>query len=125
LYPLRFAASFAKRNIATLNKTAIKDLTVNDPLWLNLRSFDGLNSAWFDNLNLPEKEKLYIVSTKVQKFLSPTKIVLYSTLFKQEYILRTYDMLACTFTENMVEENPSSFIKVDMILCNQFPAILK
>jgi hypothetical protein len=125
LYPLRFAASFAKRNIATLNKTTIKDLTVNDPLWLNMRFFDGLNSAWFDNLNLPEKEKLYIVSTKVQKFLSPTKIVLYSTLFKQEYILKTYDMLACTFTENMVEENPSSFIKVDMDLCEQFPAILK
>jgi hypothetical protein len=123
LYPLRFAASFAKTNIAVLNRTAIKDLTVDDQLWLNLRFFDGINNAWFDNLNLPAKEKMYVVSTKVHKFLSPTRIVLYSALFKQQYILKTYDILACTFPDHMVSENPSSFIKVDMDLCNQFPAI--
>ena len=126
LYPLRFAASIAKRKISTINKSSIKDVNIGDELWLNLRFFDGFDRSWFDNINFKEQAKIYVVKTTVKKFLSKAnnKLLVYCSLFNQEYTLTTYDIMACTFTNELMKKNLSAFIEVNSSLCRQYPTIL-
>ena len=126
LFPLRFAASIAKQEISTINKFAIKDVNVNDVLWLNLRFFDGKDRIWFDSLKLPQQDKLYAVSTVVKRFSSKSKfkIVIFAAAFNQEYILTAYDILSCTFSNQIFLSHPSSFISVTKELCTEYPQLL-
>jgi hypothetical protein len=127
LYPLRFAASLAKSHISELNRNSIKHINCNDVLWLNLRFFDGFDRTWFDSLELPDKSKIYVVSTVVKRFSSKTKtkLIVFASTFQQEYILTPYDILSCTFTDDIFHNNRSAFIIVDKALCEQYPQLLK
>jgi hypothetical protein len=126
LFPLRFAATLAKQEISNINKTAIKDININDVLWLNLRFFDGKDRTWFDSLNLPQQDKIYAVSTNVKRFSSKSKskIVIFAAAFNQEYTLTAYDILSCTFSNQIFLSHPSSFISVTKELCKEYPQLL-
>ena len=126
LFPLRYAASLAKLEINKINKSSIKDINVNDVLWLNLRFFDGKDRTWFDSLNLPNPEKIYVVSTVVKQFSAKnrSKIVVFANVFNQTYNLTSYDVLSCTFTDHVFSANSSAFINVTSELCKQYPQLL-
>ena len=127
LYPLQFAASIAKQQISVINKSAIKDLKIDDTVWLNLRFFDGIDRAWFDSINFDDKDKVYVVQTVVRKVhnRSRPKAVIYSSLFHQEYELTTYDILACTFSDALKKQNSSHFLEVNSSLCKKYPQLLE
>jgi len=64
LFQLRYTAVEAKRVIAKLSKLTITTVSIGDLAFLNLRYFDGDNSAWFDSLNLPHRDKLWVAQVR-------------------------------------------------------------
>ena len=54
-----------------------------------------------------------------------TKLIVFASTFQQEYILTPYDILSCTFTDDIFHNNRSAFIIVDKALCEQYPQLLK
>jgi hypothetical protein len=61
LFPLRFTAAESKRKIQQINKLTITTIALGDHGYLSLRFFDGIKSAWFDSLQLPDKRRRYVV----------------------------------------------------------------
>ena len=104
LFPLRYSADGAKKQISMVNKLAITKIAPGDICYLNLRVFDGTTSAWFDSLNLPDKAKTYVFKIHVMKWLGTgrKKLEVYSRLFDLKIVLNSYDVNALVFTQ---EEN--------------------
>ena len=127
LFPLRYSASISKQQIAKINKTVIPDLNINDILWLNLRFFDGKDRIWFDNLNLPNKDKIYVAKAIFRKFSSQSKlkVIVSVPVFNQKYTLSTYDFLSCIFTNDLFLTNPSVFVEVNRDLCKKYPTLME
>ena len=45
-----------------------KQTYLGDVLYLSLRYFDGVDRMWYDSLNLPERERDYVVQVVVDRF---------------------------------------------------------
>jgi hypothetical protein len=54
LYPLRFPAKLALREVRKLEKLAITDIEPAMDAFVDLRIYDGRSSTWFDSLSLPD-----------------------------------------------------------------------
>jgi hypothetical protein len=116
LFPLRYTAREAEKKISAMNKLSLVDISIGDELWVDLRFFDGDSSnaaLWFDSLELPETEKIYVVQMRVSgwKNKQHTAVYLFSELFQASYIFKAYDFYACTVALN--EFDPLKHVAVD------------
>ena len=100
LFPLRFTAVDALKEIAALNKLAITTLEIGQTAWLNLRYYDHQNLAWYDSLGFPDKSKTYVVPIKTTKWTNKqhTKIDARVPLMSHTIDLTTYAVQAFVFT---------------------------
>jgi len=87
--------------INNMNKERITRVVPNEVVYLDLRYFDGLESAWFDSIDLPEKDKIYTVKIRVLEWAnrSNTKLKAYCEVFGIEVLLTTYDVYALIITQ--------------------------
>ena len=121
LYPLRFTAAAALTQIRRLNKLSITSIAVGDHGYLSLRFFDGLKSAWFDSLQLPQPTHRYVVPFTAKRFnTTHTVLVITVPLFTQDYKLLPYDVLAHT----VADINPDLHLLVTSHLLGQHPRIV-
>ena len=107
LFPLRYSLKESKHEINLMNKERITRVVPNDIVYLDLRYFDGLDSAWFDSMELPEKDKTYTVKVRVLEWVnrSHTKLKAYCEVFNIEVLLATYDVYALIITqEDFIDE---------------------
>jgi len=64
LLPLRFdTIRESKSALRSLNKLAITEFAVGDIIYLNLRFYDGLKSAWYDSIGLPSQIPHFVCGT--------------------------------------------------------------
>ena len=99
LFPLRFTAAQAKSRIAAMNKLTITTVAPGDVLYLSLRYFDGVDRMWYDSLNLPERERDYVVQVVVDRFANTNhrRVDLVCATFADTYTLTHYELYAyCT-----------------------------
>ena len=94
LYPLRYSAAQAKKQIAMLNKLAITDFSIGDTFYLSLRYFDGIDSVWYDNLRLPEPSKQAVVECRILNFKGQrqSRIMVQVVILNKSYVLGNYEM---------------------------------
>jgi len=125
LFPLRHYASQAKKNINTMNKQPITRVVPNDTVYLDLRYYDGTDSAWFDSLELPEKDKIYTVKIRVLAWenRSHTKLKAYCEVFDMDLFLTTYDTYALIITQE--DYNDEKYILVTANMRRQYPKIFQ
>ncbi len=123
LYPLRYTASEAKKAIASMNKLVIVDVDVGMSVYLDLRYFDGIDRAWFDSLDLPEKSKTYVVSIEFDKWVSRqhTKISAKCRTFNSKLMLTSYDVYA--FIVRVDDFNVDHMVIITPDMKQQFPKI--
>lgn len=121
LYPLQFpTAVLAMRALASVNKLAITSVSLGDPVFLNLRHFDGRNSGWFDSLALPSPAADYLVACRVTHWVNGarTRVAIFCALFNAEYKLSHSEVLMFLHREIL----PSAVL-VDDSFRLQFPRV--
>ena len=125
LFPLRYSASAATREINNMNRQAITRIVPNDTVYLNLRYFDGTDSAWFDSLDLPEKDKIYSVKIRVLAWenRNHTKLKAFCEIYNMEIILTTYDVYALVTTEEDFVDDKNILVTVN--LRQQYPRLFE
>ena len=101
LFPLRFNAKEAVKQVASMKKHAIAGAHVGEDGYLSLRYFDGVDRAWYDTLHLPDKAKDYVVpihyvSWRDNRLLT---VNVYCALFDSTYVLTSYDVYALCYDE--------------------------
>ena len=96
LFPLRYSAAMAKKRIAEINKLSMSDIMPGDKLYMSLRLFDDTDRMWYDSLDLPEKDKTYVVEVHVKEFVDRKhcKVKVYCPIFNDNYILSHYEVIA-------------------------------
>jgi hypothetical protein len=102
LFPLRFSAKLALKEVRKLEKLAITTISPSKHAFINLRIYDGQTSTWFDSLNLPYHNKTYItpiIFTKWYHRHNHSMIVAIVPIFdkthdKHTLFLTSYDMMA-------------------------------
>jgi hypothetical protein len=101
LFPLRFLASEAKKEISRIKRGRITRLVPGDLVYLNLRYFDGDSSAWFDSLDLPEKDKSYFAQVRVLRWTNNrhNEVEGRCNVFNCNVTLNNYDVQAVILTE--------------------------
>jgi len=106
LFPLRFHAAQAKAEVRRIRKEVITRIVPGDTVYLDLRFFDGENSAWFDSLDLPEKEKSYYVQIRIRKWLNNRRIKAeaFCQTFNCTIFLNNYDVRTVILTEEEFRE---------------------
>ena len=118
LFPLRYTAVEAKKVIAKLSKLTIITVSIGNLAFLNLRYFDGENSAWFDSLNLPHPSKLWVA--KIRFIAWPNKkyckIQAHVDIFNASFIFTSYDI--DSFCTKDLDEN--NMVLLTSKLCQQF-----
>jgi hypothetical protein len=125
LFPLRYHAKESIKQINNMNRQAITRVVPMDTVYLNLRYFDGTNSAWFDSLDLPEKNKTYSVMIRVLNWENRlhTKLKAYCEVFDLNVLLTTYDIHALTITEEDFDEE--KYILVTVNMQRQYPKMFE
>ena len=68
LFPLRFPVKVATREINRLERLAITSATPGMEAFVNIRIYDGKTSVWFDSLQLPHKDKPYLMPIRFTKW---------------------------------------------------------
>ena len=101
LFPLKYHAVESKREISRIKKERITKFLPGDTVYLNLRYFDGDSSAWFDALDLPEKDKSYYVQTRVQSWKGNSRLQAktHCAVFNCDIFLNNYDANTVVLTE--------------------------
>ena len=61
LFPLQFTVKEARQKMKEIRQQVITSVSVGSTGYISLRVFDGTNNGWYDALQLPVKEKLYVV----------------------------------------------------------------
>ena len=126
LYPLRFPAKLAIREVRNLEKLAITSVMPNTEAFVNLRIYDGRTSMWYDSLNLPNPSLPYIVRIYFTRWynrnnhLEIEAIVPFfgPTHSKYKLILSAYDIRAFIFmdlpywTTILLEDNDRRFPQI-------------
>jgi len=121
LFPLKHHASESKRRIAGIKKLRITKFVPGDTVYLNLRYFDGDSSAWFDALDLPEKDKSYYVQLRIRSWKSNMHLeaVAFCPVFNCDIRLNNYDSQSTVLTEG--EFNEETDILVTEAFRRQYP----
>jgi hypothetical protein len=116
LFPLRYFAKESIKRVNIMNRQAITRVVPGDTVYINLRYFDGTDSAWFDSLDLPEKDKTYTVKVRVLAWDNRNHIKLkaYCEVFDINVLLTTYDIYALTITEESFDERIHILVTVNM-----------
>ena len=99
LFPLRFNAKEAAKQVAIMKKHSIAGAHVGEKGFLSLRYFDGTDRVWYDTLNFPEKAKDYVipiqyVSWRDNKLLT---VNVHCPLLNSNHVLNSYDVYALTY----------------------------
>jgi len=107
LFPLRFLASEAKKEISRIKRQRITRMVPGDVVYLNLRYFDGETNAWFDDLDLPDKDKTYYVRVRVTKWTNNrhNELEAHCQVFNCNVRLNNYDAQAVISTEEEFVED--------------------
>jgi len=112
LFPLRFKASQAAKEVNALRKRVITAVQPNDVVYVELRCAFGL--AWYDTLSIPNKyDHLYVVTVQYlkwrnqqHKFIQPKVLVL-------DEIMRDWD------NYDVVSFGSVKVLSEDMILIDE------
>jgi hypothetical protein len=125
LFPLRHLASVAKKQINAMNRQQITRVVPNDTVYLDLRYYDGTDSAWFDSFDLPEKDKTYTVKVRALAWedRNHKKLKTYSEVFNMDVFLATYDVYALIITQEDFDDEKHILVTNNMRL--QYPKIFE
>jgi hypothetical protein len=125
LFPLRYLASAAKKEIRKIRKERITRLMPGDTAYLDLRYFDGETNAWFDSLDLPDKHKVYYVQVRGRNWTSNrhNEIETHCETFGSTIYLNNYDVQALVLTEEEFVEGRD--ILVTAAYRQQYPKIFQ
>ena len=101
LFPLRFTATEAKRQIAGMKKLAIVGISVGEIGFMSLRYFDGAANAWYDSLKLSDSTKDYVVPIQYMSWHDAKKrqVNVRCDILNDNYVLDNYDIYALTYAE--------------------------
>ena len=106
LFPLRFPANVALREVRKIEKLAITAVWPGVNAFVDFRIYDGRTSAWFDSLSLPDKTRPYITPITFTRWehhngLEIEAIVPIFGAHHQKYklILSAYDVMAYVFID--------------------------
>jgi len=115
LFPLRYHASVAKKRMNAMNRQPITRVVPNDIVYLNLRYYDGMDSAWFDSLDLPEKDKIYTVKIRALEWghRNHKTLKTYCDVFGMDVLLTTYDVYALTITQQDFDDEKHILVTVN------------
>jgi len=125
LFPLRFLSTTAKKEISRIRKERITRLVPGDVVYLNLRYFDGDSSAWFDSLDLPEKDKTYYVQLRIRRWMNITHnaVEAHCATFNCNVTLNNYDVQSVILTEGEFIEDRDILVTEAFRL--QFPKMFE
>ena len=125
LFPLRFLVSVSKKEISAIKKKRITKLVPGDTVYLNLRYYDGDSNAWFDALDLPEKDKNYYVKVRVQRWTNTkhNEVQTYCDVFDCNVYLNNYDVFALVLTEEEFDDDRDILVTEEFR--NLYPSIFQ
>ena len=93
LWPLRFktgAEAFKQRTL--FNKQVIRELLVHDSIFVDLRLFNGVESSWYDQFNLPVGVLHCFSSTVVDKIKQGKMVRIHIPILTSNYDLDALDV---------------------------------
>ena len=101
LFPLRFTAKEAGRQIKLMKNDAIVGVELGDLGYMSLRFFDGIDRMFYDSLNLPERSKDYVIPIQYLAWSTNrrVKVTVNCPLFNTTYVLDSYDVFALTYDQ--------------------------
>ena len=110
--------------MAAVNKRPIENCEPGDMVFLNLRYFDAMDRMWFDSLELPEKQKVYVLEARLIQLSSPARlhVVLVPILTQRRITLGTYDFQSCVHLRG--ELDAESLKIVDDQFAAAFPRLV-
>ena len=76
LFPLRDIESVTREQVKNLRKLVITNVSIGDKFHLNLRYYDGARGTWYDKLDLPHKQKTYVVEVVALKWVNESRMAL-------------------------------------------------
>ena len=119
LFPLRFSTVEAQREIRSMRRQQITAIESNS--FLSLRYYDGVTTAWYDSLGLPDRDKLYVVPVVFDRWLNARKqvAVVQIPLLGISARLDTYDVFA--HIHSVLD--PISHVEVTADLRERFPRV--
>ena len=132
LYPLRFTAKVASRNIRDINSLVITEYQPGSKAFLDLRFYDGQKSTWFDSLSLPKSvphipnsgNLTYVTPITFTRWVnskhSAIEAVVHFWGADSLIRLQPYDLQACVYPQYL----PTSQILVDLNSRKQFEHLL-
>ena len=105
LFPLRYSAAQAKKEVSKLRKLTITNLAPRshpqDPhptAWLNLRHFDFESYQWYDAIGFPDKEVDYYAKIEIMRwdtgFLNKRLVCRLPVYDNLQVVLDYYDIFA-------------------------------
>jgi hypothetical protein len=121
LHPLRFTKEESRKEIRRINGNSIDSVQIGQHVYLNLRYFDGTNAMWYDSLNLPHLQKIYVAKGKVIAWVGQgqKKVKIMVPIFNEVYTLTTYEV--SVFITSVIDTN--TMIEVSINDREIFPAI--
>jgi hypothetical protein len=127
LFPLRYTASDAIRQVRNMEKLSITTVSPNDRAYMHLRIYDGRTSMWYDSLNLPDKAIPYVTPIIFTRWINRNNHreievivpVFGKTHSKYKLILSSYDIMAYVFLDT-----PYWYNHVDGNTIHKYPQIL-
>ena len=119
LYPLQFTVKEAKERIREIRKQAVT-IGVGDKGYISLRYYDGLDRAWYDSLNLPEKSKYYVMSFTCVT-IRKRRAYIHVPLFNVTLNIDSYD----TQVHCYPQFDSNTMVEVTHNMRHDFPAIWK
>ena len=97
LFPLRYTVKDAKRAIADVRKQPVT-VSAGSRKYLSLRIFDGVDRGWYDGLNLPEKDRLYVVPVICERIVRGRSSIRIPS-FNTSMTLDNYELFAHCYDE--------------------------
>ena len=120
LFPLRFPATKAKKEINAKRKLHITQYGLNDLLYVDLRYFDGYKTEHFDSLQLPNKHMFYYVEGIVRR-VDQKRLYVELPVIRQFIELDNYDLYAVTVPFNQLDITKMVLISVNNRI--EFPSV--
>jgi hypothetical protein len=118
LFPLLHTAKEAKRAVGIVRKQPITAVSAGSAGYISLRVFDGVDRAWYDGLDLPERSKTYVAAFVCEK-INRSHAFLHIPLFNITLRLDNYDILSHCYTSM----NANALIEVTAAMRSQHPTI--
>ena len=122
LFPLRVLANVAPKRVLAVDRTVITTVQPGSERFMDLRYFDDTDRAWFDNLNLPEKQKQHLVLIQFRRWKNRNRksIIAFCPVFNMKLELTTYDIFATVVIDPNFDENR---VCVDADFANAHPQV--